>query len=73
LLSGVRTVIIERDMLDLKARPDPQSLVIARLELGVLARVEECDIDWCKLSAGGYSGWAPKSDMWGVRKDEIIH
>ncbi len=72
LLSGVRTAIIERDMLGLQARPDPQSRVVARLELGVIARLEECRGDWCKLSTGGYSGWVPIKDLWGVQKGEII-
>jgi len=72
LLSGVRTVIVERDMLDLQARPDPQSLIVARLELGVIARIEKCGAEWCKLSAAGYRGWASKSDLWGVRQDEIL-
>ncbi|VAV97462.1 FIG00917791: hypothetical protein [hydrothermal vent metagenome] len=72
LLSGVRTAIIERDMLDLLARPDPQSSIVARLELGVIGRLEECIGDWCRLSTGGYSGWVPIKDLWGVRKGEIL-
>jgi SH3-like domain-containing protein len=73
LLSGARTAIIERDMLGLQTRPDTQSLVVARLELGVIARLEECNAEWCKLSAAGYRGWVPKSDLWGIREDEILH
>ncbi len=73
LLSGVRTAIIERDMLGLQSRPDKQSLVVARLELGVIARLEECEPEWCRLSAAGYRGWVPKSDLWGIAEGEIIH
>ncbi len=72
LLSGVRTAIIEHDMLDIFARPDRQSMVVARLELGVIARVTECSKDWCRLSAAGYKGWAPKSRLWGIKQDEIL-
>ncbi|WP_407943469.1 SH3 domain-containing protein [Marimonas lutisalis] len=71
LLSGVRTVIVEQDMLDLKMQPEPEAQVNARLELGVIARLGECTPDWCKLTAGGYRGWAPKSALWGVKPDEI--
>jgi len=71
LLSGVRTVLIEQDMLQIYARPDPQSPVKAELELGVIARLGSCNIDWCKVTAGGYRGWAPKTALWGVRPDEI--
>ncbi len=71
LLSGVRTVIVERDMLELHSRPDAESGVTAKLELGVIARLNECEPDWCRLRAGGFRGWAPKSAIWGVDADEI--
>ena len=72
LLSGVRTVIVERDMLNLRSKPDAQSAVLAHLELGVIARLDNCLPDWCRLSVGGYRGWAQKSDLWGVEQAEIL-
>jgi len=71
LLSGSRTVIIEKDMLDLHLGPDTNTPVTARLELGVIARLGECDSGWCRLSAGGYRGWAEKTSLWGVKPQEI--
>ena len=71
LLSGVRTVLIEEDMLTLHAKPDPRTPVTAALELGVVARLGECQPDWCRISAGGYRGWAPKTKLWGVAPEEI--
>jgi SH3-like domain-containing protein len=71
LLSGARTVLIEEDMLSLYQRPDPNSPVTARLELGVIARLGECDPLWCRLTADGYRGWARKTALWGVKPDEI--
>lgn len=71
LLSGARTVIVDQDLLDLFARPDPAAPVKARLEMGVIARLEECKPEWCRLSAGGYRGWARKTSLWGVAPDEI--
>jgi SH3-like domain-containing protein len=58
-------------MLSLFQRPDPNSPPAARLELGVIARLGKCDKNWCRLTAGGYRGWAPKSALWGVKPDEI--
>ncbi|WP_299850095.1 SH3 domain-containing protein [uncultured Roseovarius sp.] len=72
LLSGARTAIIEHDMLELLSQPDQQSMIVARLELGVIARVMECGQSWCRLSAAGYKGWAPKARLWGVEPDEIL-
>ena len=71
MLSGVRTVIVETDMLSLHQRPDPNSPVTARLEAGVIARLGDCDPQWCRLSVAGYRGWAEKSALWGVRPDEV--
>ncbi|WP_417723131.1 SH3 domain-containing protein [Salipiger sp.] len=71
LLSGVRTVLVERDMLELHDRSDANSPVSAKLALGVIARLGDCTKDWCELSAGGYEGWAPKTTVWGVEPDEL--
>jgi len=66
MLSGVRTAIVEVDMLELRARPDPDAPVRAQAELGVIAFVEECADSWCLLEVGGRSGWVPDSTLWGV-------
>lgn len=71
LLSGTRTVIVEAQMLDLHVRPDARTPVAARLEQGVVARLGRCDESWCRLSSGGYKGWASKDALWGVRPEEI--
>lgn len=72
LLSGNRTVIIEENLLPLRSRPDAQAPEVAVLEAGVIASLDECDATWCRLDAGGYRGWAPKSAYWGVMPDEVL-
>ena len=72
LLSGVRTALVEVEMLDLHIRPDATTPVAAQLALGVVAEVRECQLDWCELSAGGYKGWARKGAYWGVQPEEIF-
>lgn len=71
LLSGVRTVLVEQDMLQVYSRPDPASPVSAAFEMGVVARLGSCNESWCRISAGGYRGWAPKSSLWGVKPGEL--
>lgn len=71
LLSGVRTVLVEQDLLALRMRPDAQSPETARLALGVIARLGECEPEWCRISAGGYRGWVRKDALWGVGRSEI--
>lgn len=71
LLSGVRTVLTQEDMLPLRRAPTPDSTVLALAELGVIARLGACKPDWCRISTGGLSGWVPKSALWGVDAGEL--
>lgn len=70
MLSGVRTVIVEEQLALLK-RPQSDALENAVLEPGVIARLGECDPEWCRLTAGGYRGWTQKTHLWGVLSDEV--
>jgi SH3-like domain-containing protein len=71
LLSGVRTVIVEQDLLAVRVKPDDAADVNAYVEAGVVARLGKCDPGWCRISADGYKGWADRAALWGVAPDEI--
>ncbi len=71
LLSGSRTVIVTADMLPLNMRAEPDTPMVAQLELGVVAHLQKCGQDWCRISTGGYKGWVQKTNIWGVGADEI--
>ncbi len=71
LLSGVRTVIVAEDLTPLHMKPAEGTPVAAYAEAGVVARLGACEPEWCRISADGRKGWAPKSTLWGVAADEI--
>ena len=71
LISGARTVLVQDETVEMRLRPDDRSAVVARLEQGVVARLDDCLIDWCKLRVGSYRGWAPKTGLWGVGANEL--
>ncbi|SFB12685.1 SH3-like domain-containing protein [Poseidonocella pacifica] len=71
LLSGVRYVIVDADPLDVRVNPDEEAAVAAQFEAGVIAELGRCDIDWCRIGAGGYRGWALKTGLWGVDAEEV--
>lgn len=71
LLSGVRTVVVTEQMADLRVRPERGAPVVARAEVGVVARLGDCGLDWCRISAGGQGGWIEKARLWGVTPEEI--
>lgn len=72
LLSGVRTVLVEEDMTPLRMTADHRAPVVAWLEAGVVARLQSCEPDWCRLRADGLRGWAPKSALWGVGPEDVF-
>ena len=41
---------------------------IARLEIGRLVLVKKCNINWCKIKSGEFSGWILKNYLWGKTK-----
>jgi SH3-like domain-containing protein len=71
LLSGARHVIIENDLTPLRVKPRADAEVNAYAEAGVVARLGNCDLDWCRLTANGKRGWVQKSVLWGVKPEEI--
>lgn len=71
LLSGTRTVLVEQETLQIRSQPDESSSVVAVFEQSVIARLGECNPGWCRISSGGYRGWAPKKALWGVAPDEL--
>ena len=72
MLSGVRTVIVEADMLPIMTRPDPSAMVRAQAERDVIAEVKQCRAGWCEIEAGGYRGWVDAAGLWGVGPGETI-
>ena len=72
LLSGVRSVLITTDMAELRDAPRLDARVTAQAEMGVVARIQQCQPDWCRISTGGERGWVQKSAIWGVEVGEII-
>lgn len=72
LLSGVRSVVVTEDMAEMRAAPNTNARVDAQAEVGVIGRIIQCSLDWCRISAGGERGWIVKTALWGVTADEII-
>ena len=72
LLSGVRTGIVEADMVEMRTRPDPTAPVRAYAELGVVGRLHECRNNWCLFASGGHRGWVPQDMFWGTSLGETF-
>lgn len=71
LLSGVRTVIVQKDYTPMRTLPDVGSDPVAYAEQGVVAFLGDCGLDWCQIQADGHRGWVLKTELWGVDAEEL--
>ncbi len=72
MLSGARSVLVKTDMAEFRGAADPALDVTFQAERGVIGRLLECSVDWCRVAVEGNKGWALKSDLWGVEPDELV-
>ncbi|SHJ35583.1 SH3-like domain-containing protein [Palleronia salina] len=72
LLSGVRTVLVEADEAPMLLKPADGTPENARAQRGVVARIDRCLPEWCRIRAGGHRGWVRKAHLWGVGPNEVI-
>ncbi len=73
-LIGRRDFIIEDHSETLHKEANGSSRAVAMLEPGVIGRIRSCDAtaQWCRVEINGYSGWLPRSAMWGLLPDEAV-
>ena len=76
MLKKARYVLINREDSLLK-KGEQSSPVIAIVQPGVIAKIEECPKgDYCKITVSDEThlkkGWFPRSSLWGLDKDEIV-
>jgi SH3-like domain-containing protein len=72
LLSGKRGAVIYPSDGVLREKPDAISPPIARLQKGVMVRVNKCTSDWCDVLVGKTDGWISKTALWGIYPNETI-
>jgi SH3-like domain-containing protein len=76
MLSGRRTALIapwsKEATLALKSRADEASPAVALLQPGVLATIQACAADWCRISGSGFDGWIEQQKLWGAYPGEEI-
>jgi len=80
LLSGERTAVAapwmraNGDSVYVMMRRDSMSsaAVIAKLEPGVVLKIDECNGNWCKAETKGVSGWVAQAEIWGAYPGEAF-
>ena len=64
-LSKKKSAINTKNNSILYKKPSIYSKPIARLELGRLVLIKKCNLKWCKMTSGNFSGWIKKNYLWG--------
>ena len=72
LLSSKRRVIVTGETRTLYRRAEETSPPVVQLEPGIVADIEDCGGEWCRVEVRNYRGWLRRQDIWGVYPDEIV-
>ena len=67
-----RAVIVLLPEVGLYKDPDTSSVKIARLGKDVVARVQRCDHEWCRLLIDRHEGWTRRGGLWGLAEEETL-
>lgn len=73
LLTGNRTVIVVAKEPVMAFATEEAARPVAKLEPGVVAEVESCAEEFCKLELLPFDGWVQKKYLWGVYPAEILN
>lgn len=65
MLSEARTAIFISAS-TLHRKPDANSSAQAKIVAGVVAELETCDGNWCRVKIQRKSGWVERQDLWGT-------
>ena len=55
----------------LRKKPDLESEIVARAEVGALLNIIRCDKSWCRLNHEKITGWALRDGYYGLLNNEF--
>ena len=74
LLSGRRTALVapwsKEPTLPLRGAADEDAAIVAKLQPNVLANVDSCGGEWCRVSGERFEGWMKQDQLFGVYPGE---
>jgi SH3-like domain-containing protein len=69
-LSIKRMALITETTVKIHRSDDENSRILAVAEKGIIAELEHCRKDWCKIKTPNLSGWLYRQAIWGLLDDE---
>ncbi len=65
MLRKLNSLIILEDKIVFK-KNSKFSKPIIKLEKGRLVIIKKCEVNWCRIETGNYSGWIETKNVWGI-------
>jgi SH3-like domain-containing protein len=80
MLSGDRSALAapwmkgkgEGVFVNMRADSRDTGTVVARLQPGVVVKIDECNGSWCHAEASGAEGWLSQAEIWGAYPGEAF-
>ena len=74
MLSSTRGFIVTGGTRDVRAKSDPKSRAVARVQTGVSGHLIVCpgQTEFCRVEVEGFEGWLNRADFWGILKGETV-
>lgn len=73
MLEGRRNALIKgKEARIMRLEPEVKAKPILKAEPMVIARLVECQKDWCRIQISARKGWIEKKYLWGVYPNEIF-
>jgi SH3-like domain-containing protein len=72
MLDGRRGALVIGGERILRHEPAISAAGVARLQAGVIGRIQSCEADWCRLETDSYEGWLKRDEFWGVYPGEAV-
>ena len=72
MLSRKRSIIVTGEKRTLYRRADADAPPVVTLKPGIVAQIENCNKEWCRIEVRNNRGWLRRGEFWGIEPGEII-
>ncbi len=72
MLSAKRSIVIIEKARTLRRSASDTAPAVAQMAPGIVAKIDNCNGQWCEVEVGAYSGWVRQDGLWGLRAREVI-
>jgi SH3-like domain-containing protein len=72
MLDGRRSILVSAEAILLRRRPEPGAPPVALLEPGVIAYLEGCEGNWCRITIERHAGWLRRQEVFGLYPGEAV-